>query len=177
MLAGLEPSNTLSNGKGTQKQTTPGNQLTRFTLHSSLRPITDSARLKIKEGDLMQERPFASSLSSNHVCRRINQSKRRITNVNQTPFSRAAYQAGKGPSPSGHLSHPHRPGDTKNPGTRPLSTQPPCTNQRRRSLPSIGTKRLPRREHAPHGAPRHHRRHGRNRQEDEQPTCSRERAP
>src|SRR5258707_155759 len=159
MLAGLELSNTSSSGRDTQKRTTPGNQLTRFTLHKSLKPITDSTRLKIKGDDLTQGQPFASSPSYNNVCRRINQSKHRIANVDQTPFSRATFKAGTGAGPSGHLPHPHRPGDTKNPGTRPLSTQPPRANQRRRSLSSIGVKRLPRGKHASHGASRHYRRH------------------
>src|SRR5713226_1311380 len=177
MLAGLELSNTSSSGRDTQKRTTPGNQLTRFTLHNSLKPITDSIRSKIKRGDLTQGQPFAFSPSYNDVCRRINQSKRRIANVDQASFSRAAFKAGTGAGPSGHLSDPHRPGDTKNPGTRPLSTQPPRANQRRRSLSSIGAKRLPRGEHASHGASWHHQRHGRDRQEDQQPTRSRKGTP
>src|SRR5216684_3457518 len=172
MLAGLEPSNTSSSGRDTRKRTTPGNQLTRFMLHKSLRPITDSTHLRIKGDDLTQGQPFASSPSSNNVCRRISQSKRRVANVDQTPFSRATFEAGTSTGPSGHLPHPYRPGDTKNPGTRPLSAQPPRANQRWRPLPSIGAKRLPRGEHASHGASRHHRRHGRNRQEDQQPTRS-----
>ncbi len=40
--AGLELSNTSSNGKGIQKRTTPGNQLIKSMLHSSLKPITNS---------------------------------------------------------------------------------------------------------------------------------------
>jgi len=55
MLAGLELSNTSSNGRDTQKRITPGNQLTRFTLHKSLKPITDNTRWRIKGGELMQE--------------------------------------------------------------------------------------------------------------------------
>src|SRR5258708_27972760 len=177
ILAGPEHSNTTSNGKDTQRRITPGNQPTRFTLHKSLKPITDNTRLKIKGDELMQGQSFASSPSSNNVCRRINQSKCRIANVDQTPFSRATFKARMGAGPSGHLPHPYRPGDTENPGTRPLPTQPPRANQRRRSLSSIGAKRLPRRKHAPHGASRHHRRHGRNRQEDKQSTRRRKGTP
>ena len=55
MLAGLEPSNTSSSGKGIRKQTTPGNQLTRFMLHSSLKPITDNTLSKIKENGPAQD--------------------------------------------------------------------------------------------------------------------------
>src|SRR5713226_9499899 len=93
ILARLEPSNTLSSGRDTQKRTIPGNQLTRFTLHKSLRPITDSTHSKIKGDGPTQERSFASSPSSNNVCRRINQPERRVANVNQTPFSRTTFEA------------------------------------------------------------------------------------
>ncbi len=55
MLAGLEPSNTSSSGKGIRKRTTPGNQLTRFMLHSSLKPITDNILSKIKENEPAQD--------------------------------------------------------------------------------------------------------------------------
>src|SRR5712692_1864880 len=167
MPVGLEHSNILSSGKDTQKQTTPGNQLTRFTLHKLLKPITDSIRWKIKGDDPAQERPFIPSPSYYNVCRRVNQSKRRIANVDQATLSRATFKGRTSAGPSGHLPHPHRPRNTKNLGTRPLSTQPPRTNQRRCPLSSIGAKRLPRRKHAPHGTSRYHRRHGRNRQEDE----------
>src|SRR5216684_8197142 len=146
MLAGLEPSNTSSSGKGIRKWTTPGNQLTRFTLHSSLKPITDNTRSKIKGNEPAQDQPFAPSLLSINVCRWINQPKRRVANVDQTPFSRTAFKARAGTSSSGHLPYPHRPGDTKNPGTRPLPTQPPGTNQRWRPLPPISAKHLPRRK-------------------------------
>src|SRR5258708_37787083 len=117
MLAGLEPSNTSSSGKGTRKRTTPGNQLTRFTLHNSLKPITDNTRLKIKGNEPAQNQSFASSPLSINVCRWINQPKCRVANVDQTPFSRTAFETGKGTSSSRHLPHPHRPGDTKNPAT------------------------------------------------------------
>src|SRR5258708_35621377 len=129
-------------------------------LHNSLKPITDKTRSRIKENEPAQDQSFASSLLPINVCRRINQPKRRIANVNQTPFPRTAFKAGAGTSPSGYLPHPHRPGDTKNPGTRSLPTQPFGTDQRRRPFPSIGAKRLSRREHAPHGASWHHRCHG-----------------
>src|SRR5713226_8855015 len=69
--AGLEPSNTSSSGRDTRKRTTPGNQLTRFTLHRLLRPITDSTRLRIKGNEPAQDQSFASSPLSINVCRRI----------------------------------------------------------------------------------------------------------
>src|SRR5258708_2303759 len=177
ILAGPEHSNTTSNGKDTQRRITPGNQPTRFTLHKSLKPITDNTRWKIKGDGLAQGQSFASSPSSNNVCRRINQSKCRIANVDQTPFPRATYQARTSADPLGHLPHPYRPRNTEDSGARPLPTQPPRTNQRRRSLSSISAKRLPRRKHASHGASRHHRRHGRNCQENEQSTRSRKGTP
>src|SRR5216684_431022 len=152
MLAGLELSNTSSSGKGTRKRITPGNQLTRFTLHKLLKPITDNTRLKIKRNEPAQDQSFASSPLSINVCRRINQPKCRVANVDQTPLSRTAFEAGEGTSSSRHLPYPHRPGDTKNPGTRPLPTQPPGTNQRWRPLPPISAKHLPRRKYASHGA-------------------------
>src|SRR5258707_9872589 len=125
-------------------------------LHKLLKPITDNTHWKIKGDEPAQDQSFASSLLSINVCQRINQPKRRIADVNQTPFSRTAFKAGTGTSSPGHLSHPYRPGDTKNPGTRSLSAQPPGTNQGWRPLPSISTKCLSGREHAPHGASRHH---------------------
>src|SRR5258708_16954690 len=72
-LEGLEPFNTLSNGKGTQKQTTPGNPLTRSTPRSSLRPITDNTPSRIKGDEPALDRPFAPSLFYFNVCRRIHQ--------------------------------------------------------------------------------------------------------
>jgi len=48
ILGGLEPSSTLSNGRVTLKQITPGNQLTRSMLQSLLKPITDNTLSKIK---------------------------------------------------------------------------------------------------------------------------------
>ena len=53
--AGLELSNTSSSGKGIQKRTIPGNQLTKFTLHSLLKPITDNTHLKIKRDEPAQD--------------------------------------------------------------------------------------------------------------------------
>src|SRR5260370_31221483 len=70
---GLEPFNILSNGKGTQKQTTPGNQLTRSMLHSSLKPITDNTPLRIKGGEPAPGRPFAPFLLFSNVSQRIYQ--------------------------------------------------------------------------------------------------------
>src|SRR5258708_11522488 len=72
-LEGLEPSNTSSNGKDTQKRITLGNQLIKSMLHSSLTPITNSIPLKIKRGELLRRKPFASSLTSHHVSRCIYQ--------------------------------------------------------------------------------------------------------
>src|SRR5258707_8728876 len=72
-MEGLELSNISSSGWGIRKQTTPGNQLTKSTLHSSLKPITDSTPSRIKGERLTQDRPFAPSLSSSNVCRRIQQ--------------------------------------------------------------------------------------------------------
>src|SRR5713226_8469415 len=73
MLEGQEPFNISSNGKGIQKQTTPGNQLTRSMLHSSLKPITDSTPLRIKGGESAPDQPFAPSLSFSNVSRWIHQ--------------------------------------------------------------------------------------------------------
>src|SRR5216684_6791745 len=58
---GLELFNILSNGKGTQKQTTPGNLLTRSTPRYSLKPITDNIPSRIKGGEPGPDRPFAPS--------------------------------------------------------------------------------------------------------------------
>src|SRR5229473_4782542 len=139
-------------------------------LHSLLKPITDSIHSRIKRGEPTQDQSFASSPSFHNVCQRINQPKRRVPDVNQTPLSRTAYKTRASASPLGHLPYPHRPGDTENPGPRSLPTQPLGTNQRWCPLPPIGAKCLPRRKHASHGASRHHRRHGRNRQENKQST-------
>src|SRR5229473_5538978 len=70
---GLEPFNILSNGKGIRKQTTPGNQLTRSMLRSSLKPITDKTLSRIKGGKPAPDQPFAPSLSSSNVSQRIHQ--------------------------------------------------------------------------------------------------------
>src|SRR5229473_4743453 len=84
---GLEPFNILSSGKGTQKQTTPGNQLTRSTLRNSLKPITDNTPSRIKGGEPTPDRPFTPSLLSFNVCRQICQRQQRVANVDQTPFT------------------------------------------------------------------------------------------
>src|SRR5258708_20889955 len=117
MLAGPEPSNTSSNGRDTQKQTTPGNQLTRFTLHNSLKPITDRTRSKLKGDEPAQDQSFASFLPFN-VCRRINPSKRRAAPVGQTPFSSTTFEPAESARPSRHHPHPPRPRDTRTPCTR-----------------------------------------------------------
>src|SRR5216684_819108 len=66
-LEGLELFNTLSNGWDTQKWTTPGSQLTKSTLHSSLTPITDNIPSKIKRVRPSQERASTSSPVLYHV--------------------------------------------------------------------------------------------------------------
>src|SRR5258707_10466622 len=70
---GLEPFNILSNGKGIQKQTTPGNQLARSMLRSSLKPITDNTPSRIKGGEPAPDRPFTPSLLFSNVSRWIHQ--------------------------------------------------------------------------------------------------------
>src|SRR5258708_7347112 len=72
-LEGLELSNISSSGQDIQKQTTPGNQLTKSMLHSSLKPITDNTPSKIKGDGSTQAPPFAPSLSSSNASHQIQQ--------------------------------------------------------------------------------------------------------